>query len=296
MSKPFLKWVGGKRQLLEELRKDVPRAFLDRASDAGTYYEPFVGGGALFFDLAPKRAVLADMNPHLVATYQAIRDDVERVIGLLAAKPDDKGFYMLERGRVPSEPSAIAAWFLYLNRAGFNGLYRVNRKGGFNVPYGGRPGHPRTLCHPDVLRDASRALQGVEIRHGSFETTVASAKRGDFVYFDPPYVPVSTPASSSPSFVGYTSDGFGDKEQERLRDVALELAERGVSVLLSNACADRVLELYRPERVELRTVAAQRMVNSKASGRARGAAVEVILRALPIVRPTASAPQKEATP
>lgn len=278
-AKPFVKWVGGKRQILPALRARVPERF-------GTYYEPFVGGGALFFDLRPPKAVLNDANERLVATYRAIQASPAAVIESLEGMPDEAEFYKATRARPPELPPIgaegraeaevrMAAWFLYLNRAGFNGLYRVNARGEFNVPYGGR-GTPRRLCHPETILAASKALAGVEIRHGDFVAATAEAQAGDFVYFDPPYVPVSTPSSSSPSFTSYTEGGFKDADQVRLRDHARALKSRGVHVLLSNAAAPRVYELY--EGFEIDSVAVTRSVNCKADGRARGSATEVVIR------------------
>ncbi len=262
--RPFLKWAGGKRQLLASLLPFAPR-------DAGSYFEPFVGGGALFFALRPKRAVLADVNERLIRTYRGVKNDVDDVIRQLKDfKHTPEFFYRVREKDIDAGTDAdVAAWFIYLNKTGFNGLYRVNRDNRFNVPFG-RYANP-TICDERNLRACSAALAEAELVVEDFAKVVATAKRGDFVYFDPPYVPLSTTSS----FTSYTSQGFGDAEQERLRDTARKLKRRGVSVLLSNSSAPTVRKLY-AEGFDIAEVAATRLVNSKAS--ARGAIVELLIR------------------
>jgi DNA adenine methylase len=262
--RPFLKWAGGKRQLLEHLLRRAPSKY-------SRFYEPFIGGGALFFALEPKRAVLCDVNQRLIRTYQGVRDDVERVIDLLQGyRYDSKFFYEMREQDIDARPDAeVAAWFIYLNKTGFNGLYRVNSKNRFNVPFG-RYARPR-ICNPETLRACSRALRGAKLMNVDFETAVKTAKRGDFVYFDPPYVPLS----ATSSFTSYTSDGFDAEAQVRLRDTALRLKRRGVRVLLSNSSAEFVKELYR-EHFQLLEVAALRPVNS--NGAKRGAVTELLIQ------------------
>lgn len=258
-----MKWAGGKRQLLASLERFVPKTF-------GTYYEPFIGGGALYFHLHPARAVLSDNNVRLVRTYRGVRDGVERVIRLLATYPYDKEFFLAFRQHdIDGDSDAeVAAWLIYLNKACFNGLYRVNSKNIFNVPFG-RYTTPN-ICDADNLRACSRALQDAELPLEDFDSVSHRAKKGDFVYFDPPYVPLSV----SSSFTSYTSEGFGMSDHERLRDVALVLKKRGVQVLLSNSSAPAVLELY-AKGFTIDRVEAQRAVNSKASG--RGPVTELII-------------------
>ncbi|MEC7239914.1 MAG: DNA adenine methylase [Myxococcota bacterium] len=261
--KPFLKWVGGKRQLLPELLARVPRGF-------DTYFEPFLGGGALFFSLLPEKAVLSDTNERLVRTYRAVRDNVDELIAELATYPHDRVFFEeLRRIDVDAlDDTQVAAWMIYLNKTGFNGLYRVNKSGGFNVPFG-RYKNPR-ICDPDRLLLASEALQRAEILHASFSEVTKLAKPGDFVYFDPPYVPLS----ETSSFTSYTKDGFGISEQRQLRNIAENLKAREVDVLLSNSSAGAVFDLY--ENFEIEEVYATRAINSKAS--ARGKVAEVLIR------------------
>jgi DNA adenine methylase len=254
-ARPFVKWVGGKRQLAEQLVAQVPKTY-------NTYYEPFLGGGALFFRLRPDRPVLSDNNERLIRTYVGVRDDVERVISLLMEYPHDKKFYLRFRKEDIDRRSdaEVAAWFIYLNRTGYNGLYRVNRSNGFNVPFGDY--EKPTICHPTNLRACSKLLERAELRVQPFEKAVASARRGDLVYFDPPYVPLSV----SSSFTSYTSAGFRSEDQLSLRNVALELKRKGVHVLLSNSASPAVQQLYRKD-FKLIPVEAARSVNCKAEGR-----------------------------
>lgn len=259
---PFLKWVGGKRQILPEIRKHVPAIF-------GKYHEPFVGGGAVFFDLwnhgriRKHSAVLGDSNTLLMEAYRGVRDSVEDVIGLLGEKKYSKEEYYATREKVPTTPTEIAAWFIYLNKTCFNGLYRVNRSGGFNVPMG-KYTNPK-ICDAEALRACSTALTDtLGIICLPFTETMAAAQRNDFIYCDPPYAPVK-----AESFVQYAKDGFGQAEHIALRDAALMSAVRGVYVLLSNSDTPFVRELY-PERMfHLYEVSARRSVNSDGEGRGK---------------------------
>jgi DNA adenine methylase len=259
-AKPFVKWVGGKRQLLASIADRV------RLGPKSTYHEPFVGGGALFFRSQPKRAFLTDSNERLIRTYRGIQADVEGVIELLAGykKRHKKSFYLETRARdIDAEGDVeVAAWFIYLNRTGYNGLYRVNSKNGFNVPFGDYK-NPN-ICDVDNLRACARALEGATIEKSDFGVVKKRAKRGDFVYFDPPYIPLT----ATSRFTDYTSEGFSDAEQVRLRDLAVELKARGVHVLLSNSSAPRVYDLY-SAHFTCKEVDARRSVNCKPNGRGR---------------------------
>jgi|SRR5580700_3839958 DNA adenine methylase len=263
-TRPFLKWAGGKRQLLPELERYVPRGY-------PRYFEPFIGGGALFFRLQPPKAVLADVNERLIRTYRGVKKNVDDVIRLLKDYPhNEKFFYELRDVDIDARTDAeVAAWFIYLNKTGFNGLYRVNRRNRFNVPFG-RYANP-TICDAATLRSCSAALAEAELVVDDFEVVLAKAKRRDFVYIDPPYMPLSITSS----FTSYTSSGFGMEQQTRLRDVALRLKKCGVRILLSNSSAPDVRRLYR-EGFETTEVSATRQVNSKASG--RGAITELVIR------------------
>lgn len=266
--RPFLKWVGGKRSLLPMISAHSPASF-------GRYHEPFVGGGALFFHLArqkalPRGAVLSDNNERLVRAYKGVRDRVEDVIGHLKSYPHEKSFYLAMRDRAidAATDSEVAAWMIYVNRTGYNGLYRVNQQNRFNVPFGDYE-NPR-ICDPDNLRACSRALAGAEIRCEPFDVVAERAERGDFVYFDPPYVPLS----ATSSFTSYTASGFGLAHQEKLAAVARSLKARGVHVLLSNSSAPLVRELYK-EGFVAHEVRVARSVNSRGDG--RGKIVELLM-------------------
>jgi DNA adenine methylase len=249
---------------LPELLRHVPARF-------GRYIEPFVGGGALFFALRPRRATLADVNERLIRAYRGVAGGVDEVMRMLRGYPYEPEFFYRMRAREidAGTDAEVAAWFIYLNRTGYNGLYRVNRKNRFNVPFG-RYANP-TVCDEPTLRACAAALAGKKLVVDDFQTVADAAERGDFVYFDPPYAPLS----ATSSFTSYTSSGFGPDEQVRLRDVALALKRRGVHVLLSNSSAPMVRDLY-AKGFEVVEVSATRMLNSKGSGRA--AIAELVIR------------------
>lgn len=265
-ARPFLKWAGGKTQLLPELLARLP-------AEIRRYHEPFVGSGALFFALRARglaaRAYLSDANEPLVETYKAIRDDVEGVIAALARHRNEETHFYRVRDLDPSTltPAERAARLIYLNRTCFNGLYRENRSGRFNVPFG-RYARPR-ICNETNLRAVSSALKRVCISRRDYASVLDLAKPGDFVYFDPPYQPVS----ATSSFTSYDRHGFGEEDQRRLRDVFARLASRGVSVMLSNSDTPLVRELYAGFRID--RVWASRAINSK--GDRRGKVAEVIV-------------------
>jgi DNA adenine methylase len=260
-----VKWAGGKPKSVPLLLEWVPRDF-------GTYHEPFVGGGALFWALAPRKAVLRDANVELTGAYRALRDFPHEVIRHLKEHRYEEAYYYEVRAQDPLSLSTAerAARFLFLNRACFNGLYRVNGQGKFNVPFG-RYVNP-TICDEENLLACSRRLQGIGVVAGSYNGVEREAEPGDLVYFDPPYIPVS----KSASFTRYTADGFTLPMQEELRDVALRLAERGVHVVLSNSNAPETRALYDEDRFEVREVSALRSVNS--DGAKRGAVTELMMR------------------
>ena len=259
---PPFKWLGGKRWLVPDLLGRIP-------TKIGTYYEPFCGGGAIFWALtgepSPRfdRAVLADANLRLVRTYRALQEDPEAIIRLLASYPDDKAtFDELRASDVDSDPNdpLTAAWLIYLQCCGHGAVYRVNGSGGYNVPRDkSRKERPILSVNADNLRACSRALQGVDIRHGDFAACVADAKPGDLVFLDPPY----RPASRTADFTGYTADGFGPAEHVRLRDLAKELMARGVHVALSNSDNPEVRGLYADPAFNVIPVTAPRRINRK---------------------------------
>ena len=266
-ARPFVKWAGGKQQLLPQLLKQVPASFK-------RYWEPFVGGGALFFSLGPQRATLVDANQELVNAYRVVQQNVEELIAALGKfNHDEETFYSLrEWDRIPGfgerDDVERAARFLYLNKTCFNGLYRVNSKGEFNVPFG-RYKNP-TIVNKDNLRACSVALNGIRVLSGKFLDIESEISSDDFVYFDPPYVPLT----ATSSFTGYTSDGFTIDMQTSLRDLCVRLDNKGVKWLVSNSSSMITRELYKGFRVT--TVMAQRAINSKAGQ--RGAIEEVVIR------------------
>lgn len=264
--KPFVKWVGGKRQLLKQfnnLRLYPPDDFNPLTN---TYFEPFVGGGAVFFDLLPKKAELSDLNGELVTTYRVIKKEVEALIKSLKQHKYDKEYYLKMRAKSPEDLSEIerASRFIYLNRTGFNGMYRVNSQGKFNVPFG-KYKNP-LICDEENLRKVAKALKGVSIKKQDYKKVLNKAKQGDFIYFDPPYYPVSKTAS----FTSYTSETFLEKEQEELRDTFVELHQRGCFVMLSNSDTQFINKIYSNIKgIKITKVKAGRAINSKASGRGK---------------------------
>ena len=236
----------------------------------GRYFEPFVGGGALFFALRPRNAVLTDSNAELVNVYRVVRDKLEALIEELSKHPYDKDHYYEVRAQDPRTLTDVeaAARMIYLNKTAFNGLYRVNKSGRFNVPFG-RYSNPK-ICDRPRLRAASEALRGVVVAQRDFSEVVHFTRPGDFVYFDPPYVP----RSATSNFTNYASGGFGLEQQRRLAQIFRELDRAGVKVMLSNSDTDLVRSLYHDFRID--TVLARRAVNSKAS--ARGPITEVVVR------------------
>ena len=257
---PFVKWAGGKRHLVPEIQAHIRRHLPDWQ---GAYHEPFTGGGALYFHLKPPQAFLSENNQRLVRAYWGIRDDVEGVIARLEGLPNDKEAFLEVRAwdiDDREDDADVAAWLIYLNKTGFNGLYRVNKSNRFNVPYGKNPG--ATICDSENLMACSKLLRSAHIAFEDFTAVVDRAQPGDFVYFDPPYVPLTRTAS----FTSYTRDSFGPDDQARLRNVARELKERGVHVLLSNSSAQQVYDLY-DEGFDRREVQVPRRINSVAARR-----------------------------
>ncbi|MEM6252162.1 MAG: DNA adenine methylase [Cyanobacteria bacterium P01_D01_bin.156] len=258
--RPFLKWAGGKRQLVPELIKYIP-------ADYYRYYEPFVGGGALLWSLQPPQAIISDRNQELINCYQVVKESVEDLIEALRQHRNEKSYFYEVRSWdrqvefVTKTNVQRAARIIFLNKTCYNGLFRVNLKGQFNAPFG-RYKNP-TIADEQGLRSVSRYLnQGsVRILQADFAVTVADAGLEDFVYFDPPYDPVSSTAS----FTAYDSHGFNRDEQRRLKQVMDELTERGCKVMLSNACTEFIQDLY-SDYLCVR-VKAKRAINSNAAKR-----------------------------
>jgi DNA adenine methylase len=254
--RPFLKWVGGKGQLLSQLQPLLPESW-------GTYHEPFLGGGALFFALQPAQSVLSDVNPALVNVYRMVRDRPDDLIALLAAHQAAHGpdYYYQVRAQHELPELEAAARLIYLNKTCYNGLYRENSKGQFNVPIG-RYKNP-TVCNPIDLQLASKALANTDIQVGDFMSHPGRQEPGDLVYFDPPYYPVS----DTSNFTGYSRFGFGAEDQIRLRDRVIELADRGVKVMVSNSDCPFIRDIYQGFRIE--TIEAGRSINSNATKRGK---------------------------
>jgi DNA adenine methylase len=279
-ARPFLKWAGGKGQLLPDLTRRLPPRF-------ARYHEPFVGGGAFFFSLwnsgmLTEGGVLSDLNRDLIACYRTVRDHAEELIEALEAhKPhfNDREYFYEVRGwdRQPgfAQRSGVeqAARMIFLNRTCYNGLYRLNNKGQFNAPFGNYK-NPLIVDHEN-MREVSRALKNVDLKVGDFAEVLERAAPGDFVYFDPPYAPVSPTAS----FTHYTGQGFGEEQQRRLAAIFRRLAEGGCHVMLSNSSTELTRELYSAEAIaglEAEVVQASRKINCV--GSKRGFVDELIAR------------------
>jgi DNA adenine methylase len=233
---PFIKWPGGKRWASRRIGELISVHLL------GTYFEPFLGGGAVFFHVLPRRAILSDINEELIGVYRAIRANPEPVIRELSSKAVTKTNYYRVRAGEPQSASGKAARFLYLNRTAFGGIYRLNLDGKFNVPYGGGARTPEMLWKTDALNLASTALQRATLKVSDFEPVIESAKSGDVVYCDPTY----TVAHDNNGFIRYNERNFSWSDQERLADAAFRAAsDRGVLVLISNAHHHSIKKLYR---------------------------------------------------
>lgn len=291
-ARPLLKWAGGKRQLLPELSQHFPKRFT-------RYVEAFMGSGAVFFDLCGRgrlvgrAARLADVNPDLIGCYRMLRDRTEDVIRALEALAlehragGDAFYYEVRDGRFNPQRAAVtamagaytpelAAMLIFLNRTGFNGLFRLNRQGGFNVP-AGRYVDPR-ICDAAHLRSVAEAFRssGVTIEVTRFENTLGEAGRGDFVYCDPPYAPLSRTAN----FANYTAEGFTFRDQQHLAEAVVGACMRGALVIVSNSSAREIIDLYAAGPAQkaglvTRCVPARRAINSRAS--ARGPVGELII-------------------
>lgn len=287
--RPFVKYLGGKAALWPEICSAIVDA--TRGRHVRRYHEPFVGGGAVFLSLAPApesfprwSAFLADVNPLLIRAWKGVRDDVEMVLdvyGSYAAHHAEDEYYRVRNLQPSREPgnwtdAEVAAWFIYMNKAGFNGVYRVNCAGDYNVPSGKRK-RASVESGVDVLnlRACSRLLQGVDVEEESFETSLTRAVSGDLVYVDPPYLQGAAEMGldSEESFTGYAVERFGRREHERLAQTLRDLVEQGVYVVASNSAAAG--PLYASDLFETRRVSARRNVG--ATGARRGVAEELLI-------------------
>lgn len=289
LAHPFIKWVGGKTQLLDEVKKSLPRDFATRKHI--TYVEPFVGGGAVMFWILQaypniERAVINDINDELICTYQVIKNNVDELIPELLRiqkeyiplnAEDRKRYFMAKRASFNTKqlsPIETAALFIFLNRTCFNGLYRVNSKGEFNVPHG-KYANPR-ICDAENLLACSKVLQKVEILCGDFAETGRYAGPNTLFYFDPPYKPIT----ETSSFTSYAKAGFNDAEQIRLRDFCNQISRDKALFVASNSDPKDVNPkedffdtIY--NNFFIKRVSAARMINSDASG--RGAISELMI-------------------
>lgn len=269
--RPFVKWAGGKRQLLSILQASAPRAFEH-------YYEPFIGGGAFLFSLLPQNATISDANLELINCYQVIRDDVQSLIRSLQLHKNDAEHFYAVRAKAPSSMTAVqrASRFIYLNKTCFNGLYRENNQGQFNAPFG-RYEKPKIADKENLLAIAQYlTTKNIQICHADYSHVLNKVQAGDFVYFDPPYVPLTKTAS----FSSYLKGGFGLQEQEKLADLFKQLAQKGVYAMLSNSNTDTIRSLY--SDFEIQTIHASRAINCKGGKRGKEAN-EVLIVNYPLV-------------
>ena len=270
---PVLKWVGGKRQLISDIEPLIPKKI-------STYVEPFVGGGAVLFHLQPKKAIINDFNKELMNVYQVIKDNPNELIKVLKEHKElnsEDYFYeirSLDRRDDFENLSSVqkAGRIIYLNKTCYNGLFRVNRAGFFNTPYG-KYKNP-SIVNEVTIKAISNYFNSANIKFltGDYKEALKSLRRGAFVYFDPPYMPIS----SSTSFTGYTEHGFGYEKQVELRDECLKLHDRGVKFLQSNSYSPEILELYSDQKVfNIEIVKAKRSINSQSDK--RGEISEVLI-------------------
>ncbi len=229
---PFLRWAGGKKALLNNLISILPKR-------ATHYYEPFIGGGALYFAISPNRATISDFNTELINCYQHVASHPEEIINSLSKSDFNKNCYYDIRKKIPESDLEKTKRFIYLNRTCWNGLYRVNKKGEFNVPIGKFSNGP-ILCPEKDIRKASEILKHSEIISDDFEKIVENSNKSDFIYFDPPY----TVKHDNNGFLKYNEKVFSWKDQERLSELSLDLKKRGVNIMISNAAHDDIIDLY----------------------------------------------------
>lgn len=258
---PIIKWAGGKRKLAEEIIYLFPDDYRDRR-----YHEPMLGGGAIFFHIEPAGGTVNDRNPHLMRFYRAVRDNPDDLISKTREHRYEDAYYYLARARYNRDDTLTdierASLFLYFNKTAFNGLWRVNADGDFNVPIGGYT--DPTIVDEDAIFRASRLLQNVDLFEADFNYLLKVAEEGDIVYIDPPYRPVSDTAS----FTSYTKDGFDENDQRRLHQLCLELDKMGVAIVLSNSDAKPIRDLYNGTAgFRIKVVTARRYINCDGGGR-----------------------------
>lgn len=255
LAKPFVKWVGGKRSIMKELLERIPKTI-------NNYYEPFVGGGALFFEIynMVNKSYLSDLNADLMITYQTIKSNPQDLIKLLKIHQinhNEEYYYKIRDLQEIDDPIENSARFIYLLKTCYNGLYRVNKEGIFNTPIGSYK-NP-TICDESNILSVNKALQTANIKYSDFSKI--TPQKGDFVYFDPPYHP-----TAEDSFTKYLSNGFTEKDQIKLKDFALELSKNGINVMISNSDAQFIIDIYKKD-FKISKVSAPRVVNCKADKR-----------------------------
>ena len=265
-AKPFLKWVGGKKKIIPQIKQYIPESYCQ-------YFEPFIGGGALFFDLEPKIAYINDVNKILISAYKNIKNHPHEIINKLEdlqkifyEKNNEERktyFYKIRDAFNNTEYDSFlkTSYIIFLNKTCYNGMYRENSKGKFNVPFG-RYKNPKILDEKNILA-VSKLLQNVTITDYSFEKAVENVESGDFIYFDPPYHPLSITSN----FTSYSNGGFTKEDQIKLRDVFKDLDKRNCFVMLSNSDTEFIREIY--EGFTQKTVSAARSINCKAAGRGK---------------------------
>lgn len=260
---PFLKWAGGKRQLLNQIKERMPKEYND-------YYEPFIGGGAVLFELQPEKATINDINTSLINVYRQVKDNTDEFIELVKKLDsemweDGKEYYLDIREKYNDKllkkeyDLELAALFTFMNKHCFNGLYRVNKKGLFNVPYNKSR---RTSIEEEAIRETAKYLKTVNILEGDFEEACKNAKKGDFIFFDSPYAPLNPT-----SFEAYTKEGFDVESHKRLAKLYDKLTERGCYCMLTNHNTEFINELYSNKGYRIDVVSVKRMINSDASNR-----------------------------
>jgi DNA adenine methylase len=262
LARPFIKWAGGKSSLLSEIAKHLPDSF-------NRYFEPFLGGGAVFFYLKPDKALISDSNSDLINTYKIVKNNVNELIAYLNDYSNNESVFYTLRTMNPNllDPIEAAARFIYLNKTCFNGLYRVNAKNEFNVPFGNYK-NPK-ICDLKTLKLASQALQGIDLDSTYFENSLELCKEGDFVYLDPPYLP-----NTETTFVSYTKNGFFMPDHDRLASCLEDLDKRNVRWLLSNSDSDWVRDRYKVFNIH--KVSSRKSICCKGDG--RGLLKEVLIR------------------
>lgn len=277
-AKPFLKWVGGKGRLIPDLEKLLPEKF-------NRYYEPFVGGGAFFFHICQTKKLsfvsINDINSKLIIAYKQIKQKPEELITILKkietefkklSLDKQKEYFYGKREEYNKEnldELKITAYLIFLNKTCFNGMYRENSKGEYNIPFGDQK-NP-TICDEENILAVSKCLKNAEILNKSFDDVIKTCKKKDFIYFDPPYHPVNTTSS----FTSYHKNSFGESEQKKLRDTFINLHEKGCFVMLSNSHTSFIEKLYKHKNININYLFASRSINSK--GNKRGKIKEVVI-------------------